>query len=66
LNLNVITPFLLSESSFAYFFLELRYNISRFTNAILQLQRKKREEIMVTEETMETMGEEVEINLDRT
>jgi hypothetical protein len=32
----------------------------------LQLQRKKREEIMVTEETMETMGEEVEINLDRT
>jgi len=56
LNLNVITPFLLSESSFAYFFLELRYNISRFTNAILQLQRKKREEIMVTEETMETMG----------
>jgi hypothetical protein len=32
----------------------------------LQLQRKKREEIMVTEETMKTMGEEVEINLDRT
>jgi hypothetical protein len=32
----------------------------------LQLQRKKREEIMVMEETMETMGEEVEINLDRT
>jgi hypothetical protein len=32
----------------------------------LQLQRKKREEIMVTEETMEMMGEEVEINLDRT
>jgi hypothetical protein len=29
----------------------------------LQLQRKKREEIMVTEETM---GEEVEIDLDRT
>jgi hypothetical protein len=33
---------------------------------LLQLQRKKREEIMVTEETMETMREEVEINLDRT